>query len=176
MIVAPLTWEEFLLGAEIGVRRRVNATRAGRRDYFNATEPWGREVRGALAELAFAKGANLYWPAATEPDRLTGDVAGFHVRSRLKDHGDLVIRDHDPDGGIFVLMTLLSERPAPGRPLCEILLRWRIAGWVRGDEGRRVGRRVEEDHPAFFVPQDRLHPWTDVSATGAPAELDLTVA
>jgi hypothetical protein len=155
-----LTWGELLTGARVGVDRRVAALKAGSRPRYDPPprEAWGHDVGGALAELAFAKGAGLYWPAAAERDKDAGDVGGYHVRSTELDTGSLVLQRDDNPAALYVLLVGQYRH-------------WRIVGTLWGVERAALGVwRTDVAWPAFFVPQRVLTPWPGVRPR--PAALD----
>jgi len=165
-----LTRDEFLLGAEAGARRHARALALGRVPRYGPPVPlrWAYNVTGAVGELAFAKGANLFWLPDDELDKDRGDVGGYQVRATDMDHGSLVLQERDADEEVFVLMVGQG---------CH----WRIAGWLTGREGKqkRFWREPPEvPYAAWFVPQSELHAWPPdnvaTSSQNGQQELDLT--
>jgi len=164
-----LTADELVLGAEIGKGRRLRALERRAADQF-PTPPdlaWARDVRGALAELAFAKLLGVYFMPGSRLDRASGDVAGYQVRSTCDvENGELILRPPDAETRIYVLMVGADRE-------------WRRAGWMSGKEGKDRSRFWSVvPFPAFHVPQQALHPWPPPAAPQrrTPEEdfLDLT--
>lgn len=146
-----LTWEEALLAATVGVRRRVKAQSVKRREVHGDAHyrpPWDLDIEGALAEMAFAKFMGAYWAGQTDPDKGSGDVMeggiAHHVRSTDREEGALILHPTDSDEGIFVLMV------GGG-------IKWRCAGWMRGEDGKQQRWwRANVPHAAYFVSQGDL--------------------
>lgn len=149
----PLSEAETRRCVWVGTERQLAAIAQGRRSYFvTAAGELGVHIVGALGEYAVAKGLGLeFWePNIGGNDRAAGDVAGWHVRATCRPPGELVVRDHDPHGGRFVLVV--------GEPPCLT-----IAGWIFGREAHRSEwRRAPHGWtPAWFVPASELRQWED---------------
>ena len=63
MIEISLTWPEIMLGVDAGVMRRVYALKSNKRGVYGASDEsaWDNDINGAIAELACAKWANVFW-------------------------------------------------------------------------------------------------------------------
>lgn len=102
---------------------------------------------GALTELAFARYYGFPFEETYRPDRVSGDVAGRQVRSTGHRTGCLLMHDTDVDYFPYHLVVWQHD--------CTL---FRVAGWVFGVEGKRLGDRCEPQpgRPCILVPQDRL--------------------
>lgn len=155
-----LSWGETCFGASVGARRRARAVAANRYTKVETPplESWGRNIEGALAEMAFAKATNLYWVPTDDLDKAIGDVGGFHIRSTDNETGSLILRPDDSDVGWFVLMVGRGNR-------------WRLAGMLRAADGKQDRYWRREPFPsAWFVPQGALKPFEN----GDESVLDLS--
>ena len=105
------------------------------------------DINSCCAEMAVAKFYNLHWEAVVESPAkdLMGDVGGvLEVRSTWRVSGRLILHKRDRDDFPFVLAI------GKGR-------HWRLAGWMRGEEGKK--RKYWDEavpRPAYFVPQQDL--------------------
>ncbi len=143
-----LTWTEVARGAWTGIYRHIKA-RQKNRVHINGRplDPWGVDIEGAIAELAFAKWCGVYWPGSTDPDRDDGDVLGYGVRSTTHEHGCLLLHECDADAREFVLLIGESRD-------------WYVAGKLKASEGKRSSYwRTDTGRPAYFVPQAVLEPF-----------------
>lgn len=154
MTTIRLTWEELLNAATIGVYRNVSAIRRGRPAAYraDAEKAWQNSIEGAAAEMAVAKYLGVYWqPLAPDDDlrRLAADVGDrIQVRSTSRTDRCLIVHPSDCDDHLFYLVIW-------GAP------RYTIIGWTTGREAKQPEFWKEDPpvrHPAFFVPQDALHP------------------
>jgi hypothetical protein len=112
----------------------------------------GRDVTGALGELAVAKLHHIYWnPTADEFGRRP-DVAGFEVRSTTWPNGHLEVFPSDDDDA----------------KCCLCIVRFpivRIRGWIRAGNAKRpewfldeTDRRLRKgSQPQYWVPQEALN-------------------
>lgn len=141
-----LSGREMVQGALVGVIRQVENVGLGRPDNRGCPPQtgWQAHVEGALAEMALAKHAGLFWAGAHEIGKC--DILGYEVRATHHARGRLIVHESDADDSRFVLMTGLNGE-------------YFVRGWILG----RAAKREEwwEDptgsgRAAFFVPQDHL--------------------
>jgi hypothetical protein len=144
-----LTWNEVAVAAIVGMRRHIEALRAGRGDAFGRSDGdgWSAHIEGACGELAVAKSAGVYWAPSVNTFRAGGDVGRWQVRTRTRDDYELLIRDNDRDDAEFVLVR--------GRaPTFDVI------GWIFGRDAKRdAWSKTHGGRPAaFFVPDCELLP------------------
>jgi hypothetical protein len=146
-----LTQSELLLGATIGAQRQIEALCQGRPDKhgFNGDDAWTVHIEGACGELAVAKVLDRYWAGTVNTFKLGGDVGQLQVRTRSKNHYDLLVRDDDKDDDIFVLV--VGRAP-----------QYRVVGWIRGKDAKcATFQQLYGSRPlAYFVPQTVLTPFS----------------
>lgn len=143
-----LTWYEVLTAAHVGTHRNVEALAKKRKGTFEGgLSTWESHILGACGEMAFAKATGLYWGASVNTFKVGGDVVGVEVRTRSQSDWDLIVRDDDPDGRIYFLVTGGPEK-------------FRLVGWIKSEDARRPEWRKNHGgySPAFFVPQSALKP------------------
>lgn len=152
---------ELILGALVGVFRRVDCIVRGRENRARGIEKdgnqWTRDVEGALAEIAAAKVLDAFWLGAAssagwrEPKPDGGDVARVQVRCRIADPDDLekrlIVQRRDRDDEAFLLV--VGRAPA-----------YRVAGWLPGADAKQPEWLADPGGygPAWFVPQHALRP------------------
>lgn len=147
-MIVEFTTDELRHLAYRGVDRRVSAIERGRAGAhgFNRDDFWQLDVEGLLAEAAVAKALGVYYsPVTGSLDTELGDVLpGVQVRSTKYDSGHLLIHKTDSDTDRFVLV-------------CGAAPRYRICGWIRGQDGKREGFwKTHRGRSAFWVPQEKL--------------------
>ena len=141
-----LEWYEIQMAADVGVRRNVEALSKNRRRSFEGgLSTWDAHILGACGEMAFAKAFGLYWEAGVNTFKAGGDVCAVEVRTRSRHDYELIVRDNDPDGRVFFLVT--------GGPNT-----FRLHGWIKSEEARRPEWRKNHGayQPAYFVPHSAL--------------------
>ena len=145
-----LTWPEVVLATNAGTMRRISALKSGRVDLQpDACPPsWDRDINGALAELAVAKWAGVFWSGTIGRIDLP-DVGRLEVRSKVKDGDRLVIRPDDKDESIYVSVLVQA-------PMC-----W-LCGWLRAREARRPEWLLTQGR--HFVRDQFLHPMSELNA------------
>jgi hypothetical protein len=147
-----LTWSEVAIGARVGESRclRNRANGSAHRHGKAAGADWSGDIEAACAEMAAAKGLGVYWPiTATPDDDRHGDLGfGIHVRHCARADGRLILHRDDQDVGLFILVT----GAVPTFRLCGFLAA------AAGKQDEWWCDPTGDDRPAFFVPQDALHP------------------
>jgi hypothetical protein len=140
---------DMCLGAMVGgVRQAANLHKERSNLYgAEASDPTAIHVLGARGEIVVSRAFNLYWSGAL--DFSAPDVGGWiDVRSRSRDHWDLILHDKDPDRP--VVLVLAQEKPD----------QFRLAGWLMASDGKQQ-KYVQTPRPggtAYFVPQAALRP------------------
>lgn len=151
--VVVLTRDEVTAGAIAGVLHEADAIFRGAKqtvpDVGEKGLGWARNVEAACAELALAKFLDRF-PGAIRQKRFRdsdlGDVAGVQVRSTTNPRGPLIVRPHDRDDDVFVLV--VGSAPV-----------YRLVGWLRACDAKRSEFRDDpggRGRPCFCVPQDAL--------------------
>lgn len=144
-----LTRHEVLMGANIGVMRRIasytklNDNKHTPRD----DDTWDRDIEGACAEVAFAKHFNVFWNGSINTFH-DPDVGIIQVRHTQMINGCLIVREDDKDYEAFALVT--------GNHPTFSLRGWMYAGDSKLDRWRR-------DNFSWFVPQKYLREIDDLS-------------
>ncbi len=142
---------ETYYGSSVGVRRRLSSLERGDRDRRgldrkSEAEQLFMNVIGALGEMAFAKGANLYWPASVNAPKKDPDILpDWQVRCLEHHDYDLMVRPDDPPEQRYVLMT--GSGPFIFR------------GWIWGYEAQNEEwfyDRGGRNEPVWWVPQTQL--------------------
>lgn len=149
MTAVVLSWPEVLRAATVGVLRRINGLKHRLPEVYGSPNgaAWDADVVGALAEMAVAKFLGVYWEGALHPQgRDEGDAGAFQVRATTIPAGALILHERDADDARFHLVIVNGAT-------CT------LAGWTTGAEGKRPEFWfAKAPRPAFFVPQEALHP------------------
>ena len=117
------------------------------------SERMAEEMTGAAGEVAVAKVLGAFFVGSVNTfHRVPDCIAGTEVRATERDNGCLILRDNDPDDRRYVLV--VGSAP-----------KLRIAGWLVGADGKRPEflRNPHGHRPAWFVPQDNLRPWAELT-------------
>ena len=141
-----LTWYELRMAADVGCRRNIEALSKNRKGTFEGgLSTWESHILGASGEMAFAKATGLYWDASVNTFKAGGDVCTVEVRTRSESHWDLIVRDDDPDGRIYFLVTGGPEK-------------FQLHGGIRSEDARQPQWRKNHGgyKPSYFVPQSAL--------------------
>jgi hypothetical protein len=148
-----LTRAEFAHAALVGLFRRVSSLSAKRQDRHGVQGTWDMDIEGACGECALAKARNMYWGATPFSKRDSGDVARYEVRTAPQPDHCLIIRPSDHDERYYILLT--GTAPT-----------FTIRGWILGAHAKRPEWQKEPNGrpPAYFVPQDALHPIGELGA------------
>lgn len=139
-----LTRQEVLMGANIGVMRRIASytkLHDNHRSPRGDDDTWDRDIEGACAELAFAKFANVFWDGSIGSFHAP-DVGNIQVRSTKYQSGCLIVRADDTREHIYVLV-------------CGVHPTYKMIGWMYGHEAMQEEWRKDEE--SWFVPQTCLH-------------------
>jgi hypothetical protein len=142
-----LEWYEYAMASDVGRMRSLASIRQGlKHKYGMSTAGWTESIEGACGELAVAKALGIYWDGSVNTFKAP-DVGNLQVRTRSKDHYDLIVRPEDKSEDVFVLVT----------GVCPDYV---VHGWTTGADAKQgcylqtYGNRP----PAYFVPKDRLSP------------------
>jgi len=146
MIEISLTWPEIMLGVDAGVMRRVYALKSNKRGVYGASDEsaWDNDINGAIAELACAKWANVFWSGhvgiTTAPD-----VGPWQVRSKIVRGHRLVVRPTDEDNAVFV--SALVQIPSVF-----------LCGWLFGHEAKKEQwlKTYPPKPPMYFIEDQHL--------------------
>lgn len=120
------------------------------------TDPFLRHLIGAAGECAVAKHLDVFWDCSVGRFRGMGnDVGAFQVRAR-REPLPLIIRPVDSDQDIFILVYMTDKT----------FRNWKIAGWISGAEGKRVGTLTNmQGGQRYLVNESRLHSMEDLKVT-----------
>jgi hypothetical protein len=144
-----LSWAELSIASQVGIRRNLEAMRAGHKPKHGFTgSTWDIHIEGACGEMALAKALGIYWNGSVNTFKAGGDVGNHQVRTRSKDTYDLIVRHDDRDDDIFWLVTGVA-------PV------YNVVGHIKGRDAKQdrfrqsYGGRPE----AWFVPSQFLTPY-----------------
>jgi hypothetical protein len=142
------------MAAEMGITRQISNLMKGRPDAYGcaADVGWQVHIEGCCGELAVAKYLDRYWSGNFEQLK-ADDVGNYQVRTRSSHGWDLILHDRDPDDRVFILVTGTAPE-------------YVIRGWMRAKDGKKPefwSDPSKQNRPAYFVPQDCLHPISDLS-------------
>jgi len=150
MIQIKLTYGQIMMAAHVALMRRTsNMLRqiAPKHGASNGEGSWEIDINGCVGELAVARYLNLFWCGSLN-DFKARDVGGMvDVRSRTKQHYELILHPDDPDDVPFVLAWV-------NLPYVE------LSGWTLARDGKFPGFWSDPagGRPAFFVPKKHLEP------------------
>jgi hypothetical protein len=153
-VLVTLTPTESRAAILTGAERQIDALTRGLRDRAGTSDDtWTLHIEGAAGEMAAAKALGRYWQMPVSTFKKGGDVGELQIRTRSQHNYDLIVRDDDRDGDLFVLVT--------GR-----IPRFAVHGWIRGGDAKRAEWRKQYDahEPAFFVPQGELRPLVELES------------
>lgn len=146
MIGILLNKSEMQTAARIGAHRHIEALARGLPDRHGLEgKGWQVHIEGACGEMAVAKALGRYWDGSINTFKSGGDVGEVQVRTRSKDHYELIVRKDDPDDSYFILVT--GTAPA-----------YKVWGYIRASEAKRPEwiKKHGGRPPAWFVPQSAL--------------------
>lgn len=142
-----LDWYEVSRAALVGVSRNVEASRRGCVSARKIEDEWSAHINGALGECAFAKASGMYWSGSVNTFKAADIGDNIQVRTRTRHEYDLIVRDSDKDGDVYVLVT--------GGPN-EFL----VHGWIPCADAKdqRYAANYGGYGQAYFVPKADLRP------------------
>lgn len=150
-VAVTLNWHEVCLAAHVGLWRRINAVKQGKRDIHGYEGAgWDANIEGACGELAAAKALGRYWDGSVETWKRP-DIGDLQIRTRSQSHYGLLVRPDDDDDDIFVLVT--GKCPE-----------FTVRGWLHGRDSKRQQWLNEHGGrpAAYFVPQSSLRPLSEL--------------
>jgi hypothetical protein len=146
--VVVLRPNEFFYASTIGVMRQIKNLQNNRTDRYGARKEdgWRLHIEGACGECAFAKWMGFFWSGALE-NLNAPDVGRYEIRTRSREDYDLIVHPQDSDDARFCLVVGTAPR-------------FRLAGFILGREAKQQKWWSDPagGRPAFFVPQQALHP------------------
>ena len=151
MIVVTLTPAEYDFAARVGYARQRCSLADGRGNRHGSTGGYDDHILGAVGEYAACIALNIPWRPTINtfkrPDFVV-DGVGYEVKTRRRHDYELIVRDDDDPGRVFVLVT------------SESWLEYHVHGCIEGDRARRREWRKAYGgrEAAWFVPQAALHP------------------
>ena len=154
LIKISLTDYEMAMAANAACLRNIAAVKRGWESKFASHNQWQNHIEGACGELAVAKVMGRYWGGSINTFKRGGDIdsTGWEVRTRSNHDFDLIVRDDDPDGRVFILVT----GKAPD---------YRVWGWIKSEDAKR--NEWLKDYggygKAYFVPQAALRPMEELN-------------
>lgn len=146
-----LEWHEVLSGAMVGVVRKVECMRLGKRDAYGARygHKWTVDIEGALGEVAVAKFLGVYWWAGVNVWKGADLLDFVQVRYSQAERPRLIVRSGDSPDDFYVLVV-------PGARDGEYV----ILGGIWGRDARKDEFvDAPANRPAaWMVPHERLIP------------------
>lgn len=147
MIKISLTDFELAMAANAASLRNIAAIKRGYKSKMMQDKQWQAHIEGACGEVAVAKAMGKYWGGSVNTFKSGGDIdsTGWEVRTRSSHDYDLIIREDDPDGRVFILVTGISP------DYC-------VWGWIKSEDAKR-NEWVENyggHGKAYFVPKSAL--------------------
>jgi hypothetical protein len=144
---------ELMLGAHVGMMRRVRSVELGCKDHHGIPgKTWEYDLLGAIGEMAIAKLTDRFWEGTVNTFKNQGDVGEWEVRTTESHTNKLIVRPEDPDDSIFWFVST------------ESITIYRVHGWILGSDAKqKVWEKSPNNRPAaFFVPSDALQKdWSD---------------
>jgi len=118
------------------------------------------EFIGACGEMAVGKASGVFFiPSVNTFHRVPDCLSDCEVRSTDLIDGSLIVRSNDSDDRRYILAIVSDDKV-------------RLVGWILGREAKQSQwlRDPHSQRPAWFVPQDSLHPIDDVFSEGTSVE------
>jgi len=154
-----LTQREMAMGAHCGIMRNIVSIENDPAAGFEEEFAWNIHIEGACGEVAAAKILNRFWSPSVNTFNAPDIGKNLQVRTRSRHDYELIVRPKtvtykgDNPDNYFILMT--GKAP-----------RFIIHGYMLGLDAQR--QEWNQTHggrdPAWFVPQKKLLPWTDLLA------------
>lgn len=143
--VITLQFWEITMAAHAGIMRQVDSLKKGYQAAYGSgtSNDWQLHVEGCLGEYALSKHLNIRWSGKGHFN--IPDVGDVDVRTRSKDHYDLILHPKDPDERYFYL-------------LCGSNGIYTLKGRILGRDGKKqeYWKDPAGGRPAFFVPASAL--------------------
>lgn len=144
--------DDILLATEVAEMRNKSQREAKRRDGLVKGSSMGRDLQGALAELAVSRALNLPWDGKWLPISIWdtwkiegNDVGKLEIRSTDRIDGRLILHPSDKDFSPYVLVTSTVDH------------NYKLVGWVYGKDGKADKYwRDNVPRPCYMVPQVNL--------------------
>lgn len=115
-MIVTLDKTDIKMAEGVAEQRNSSQRSAGRQDGLVKGSSLGRDVEGAMAELAVAKALNLPWdgkflpiPIWDEWKHNGNDVGSLEIRSTTRSDGRLILHPSDKDWSPYLLVT--NENP-----------------------------------------------------------------
>jgi hypothetical protein len=159
-MIVKLTWDEIKTACNEAVVRAINAKSKHIKPAYGMSygffDGLKIDILGCLAEIATAKGLNMYWTGRFEIH--SPDVGGMiEVKSIDSNKKNLIVHLKSKNSAHISVLTLLHDvRTA------EIL------GWIKTEDGRKEQYLFEgrPGHQIYLVPQNDLNPISELLADG----------
>lgn len=141
------------MAANAACLRNIAAVKRGYKS-IKDDQAWQAHIEGACGEVAVAKVMGKYWGGSVNSFKSGGDIdsTGWEVRTRSREEYDLIIRDTDPDGRVFILVTGKSPD-------------YSVWGWIMSEDAKQPQwRKNYGGHgEAYFVPKAALKPMEELN-------------
>lgn len=163
-IEVTLTWDEVREAALEGIERSIESRKQKLKSIrTKGFEGWGIDVAGAIGEFAAAKALGIKWTKPINTFQKGGDVGPYQIRCSHSHNYRLKISHRDKDA-VYILIT--------GNVLTGSLV-YKLQGWLRPSEGRKNEFLLNPNDrgEAFFVPQEFLHPMSELPPPDVAEEI-----
>jgi len=153
-----LTNHELIVASTVGMMRRVSSLRHKMQPAAGLDMDalgWDRDIEGVCGEICVAKTLNMYWEPRVNNFHGADIGNNIQVRTRSKDHYELIVRKNDNPEHFYFLVT----GSAPD---------YTVHGYIIGKFAMKEEWLADHgDRPeAWFVPQAELtaaYHFTDAS-------------
>jgi len=153
----PITEEEFYKAAMVGVKRCKRAYMVGKKDNFVDGSEYDSHIRGALAEFAVAKWADVKWTGKIDNYQKEADfnIDDYNITVKCSNNVKNILRNgmrmKKSNGkranDIFIYTYCDINEPGDIIPV-------KLIGWISGKEAMRFSRLNE---PFWHVPATELN-------------------
>ena len=151
-MIVSLNWHEVAYAVRVGTQRTICSKAKGHKDNERAPENtnWTNSIEGACAEFAVAKHFKIYWPAGVNTFHAPDVHPDIQVRQTECRTNRLIVRDVDNFAHRFILAIGIAPT-------------FKLVGWMVGEHALVPEWRDDPKGigPAYFVPQEHLHPMED---------------